>query len=44
MGADTTRITWQVMEMLSSTIFNCLIYKGYGQRISQRDHRPGKRV
>lgn len=29
------------MDMLSSTIFNCLIYKGYGARIAQRDHRPG---
>jgi len=30
-----------VMSLLSSTIFDCLIYKGYGQRVSQRDHRPG---
>ncbi len=36
-GLDRTR----VMDMLSATIFDCLIYKGYGQRISQRDHRPG---
>lgn len=27
--------------MLSSTIFDCLIYKGYGQRVSERDHKPG---
>eukprot|EP01138_Halocafeteria_seosinensis_P005651 gb/GECG01005777.1/.p1 GENE.gb/GECG01005777.1/~~gb/GECG01005777.1/.p1 ORF type:complete len:359 (+),score=56.28 gb/GECG01005777.1/:1-1077(+) len=31
----------QVMQMLNSTIFNCLIYKGYGQRVSERDHVPG---
>ena len=31
----------EVMEMLNSTIFDCLIYRGYGQRIAQRDHRPG---
>lgn len=31
----------KVMNLLSSTIFNCLIYKGYGQRVSERDHRPG---
>jgi len=31
----------QVMNMLSSTIFDCLIYKGYGQRVSERDHKPG---
>lgn len=30
----------QVMEMLNSTIFDCLIYKGYGKRISDRDHYP----
>ena len=30
-----------VMDLLSSTIFDCLIYKGYGQRVSDRDHRPG---
>lgn len=36
-GADRTK----VMELLSSTIFDCLIYKGYGQRVSSRDHRPG---
>ena len=27
--------------MLSGSIFDCLIYKGYGQRVSERDHRPG---
>ena len=31
----------QVMDMLTSTIFNCLIYKGYGQRVAMRDHKPG---
>lgn len=31
----------KVMDMLNSTIFDCLIYKGYGQRISERDHKPG---
>lgn len=31
----------KVMGILSSTIFDCLIYKGYGSRVSQRDHRPG---
>lgn len=31
----------QVMKMLNSTIFDCLIYKGYGQRVSERDHIPG---
>jgi 3-hydroxyisobutyrate dehydrogenase-like beta-hydroxyacid dehydrogenase len=31
----------EVMKLLSSTIFDCLIYKGYGQRVSERDHRPG---
>lgn len=30
-----------VMQMLSSSIFDCLIYKGYGERVSERDHRPG---
>merc|ERR1712196_314988 len=30
-----------VMHMLSGSIFDCLIYKGYGQRVSERDHRPG---
>jgi len=31
----------QVMNLLTSSIFNCLIFKGYGQRVSQRDHQPG---
>lgn len=31
----------EVMEMLTSTIFDCLIYKGYGQRVAMRDHKPG---
>lgn len=31
----------QVMTLLNTSIFDCLIYKGYGQRVSQRDHRPG---
>lgn len=30
----------KTMEMLNSTIFDCLIYKGYGQRVSERDHFP----
>ena len=30
-----------VKDMLTSTIFDCLIYKGYGQRVAERDHRPG---
>lgn len=29
-----------MMKMLNSTIFDCLIYKGYGQRVSERDHLP----
>ena len=24
----------------SSTIFDCLIYRGYGQRVAARDHHP----
>ena len=31
----------EVIKLLSGTIFDCLIYKGYGQRVSERDHRPG---
>jgi len=31
----------QVIKLLSSTIFDCLIFKGYGQRVSERDHRAG---
>lgn len=30
-----------VMGMLSETIFDCLIYRGYGQRVSERDHKAG---
>ena len=30
-----------VLEMLTSTIFDCAIYKGYGGRIARRDHAPG---
>lgn len=31
----------EVMNMLNSTIFDCLIHKGYGQRVAERDHVPG---
>ena len=27
-----------MMEMLNSTIFDCLIYRGYGDRVAQRSH------
>lgn len=27
-------------DLLTQTIFNCLIYKGYGQRVALRDHAP----
>ena len=30
----------QFMKLMSDTIFNCLIYKGYGQRTSEFDHTP----
>jgi len=30
----------QLMRFLNSTIFDCLIYKGYGQRVSEKDHVP----
>lgn len=30
----------EVMKMLNSTIFDCLIYKGYGTRVAERDHYP----
>lgn len=30
----------ELYRMLSETIFDCLIYKGYGQRVSQFDHKP----
>uniref|UniRef100_A0A7S2SSK4 6-phosphogluconate dehydrogenase NADP-binding domain-containing protein n=1 Tax=Rhizochromulina marina TaxID=1034831 RepID=A0A7S2SSK4_9STRA len=36
-GLDRT----QVMDLLTSTIFDCLIFKGYGERVATRDHRPG---
>ena len=29
-----------VRSLLTDTIFNCLIYKGYGQRVARRDHAP----
>jgi len=29
-----------VIRFLSSSIFNCLIYKGYGDRIAAFDHDP----
>ena len=32
----------QMMDMLSSTIFDCLIYKGYGMRTAHRQHTPGQ--
>lgn len=31
-----------VMTMLNSTIFDCLIYKGYGDRVAARSHVPGE--
>jgi len=31
-----------VMSMLNSTIFDCLIHRGYGDRIAQRSHVPGE--
>merc|ERR1712232_823838 len=30
----------QFIKLMSSTIFDCLIYKGYGHRVSTRDHHP----
>ena len=30
----------ELHKMLSETIFNCLIYKGYGNRVSKHDHKP----
>ena len=30
-----------LMEMLTTTIFDCLIYKGYGDRVANRKHQPG---
>ena len=32
----------KVMTMLNTTIFDCLIYKGYGDRIASRSHVPGQ--
>jgi 3-hydroxyisobutyrate dehydrogenase-like beta-hydroxyacid dehydrogenase len=32
----------KMMEMLTSTIFDCLIYKGYGMRTAKREHMPGQ--
>lgn len=29
-----------VRSLLTDTIFDCLIYKGYGQRVGRRDHAP----
>lgn len=31
----------QAMEFYSSTFLNSIVHKGYGQRVSERDHRPG---
>jgi 3-hydroxyisobutyrate dehydrogenase-like beta-hydroxyacid dehydrogenase len=30
----------KMMTLLNTTIFDCLIYKGYGQRVADRDHFP----
>ena len=30
----------EVMRFLNSSIFDCLIYKGYGHRVAARDHEP----
>ena len=30
------------MTMLNTTIFDCLIFKGYGNRVAQRSHVPGE--
>eukprot|EP00300_Choanocystis_sp_HF-7_P031035 c40100_g1_i1.p1 GENE.c40100_g1_i1~~c40100_g1_i1.p1 ORF type:complete len:344 (+),score=70.50 c40100_g1_i1:36-1034(+) len=32
----------KMMEMLTSTIFDCLIYRGYGMRTAHRQHIPGQ--
>jgi len=32
----------ELHKMLSETIFDCLIYKGYGHRVSTHDHKPYK--
>ncbi|RLN55858.1 hypothetical protein BBJ28_00004441 [Nothophytophthora sp. Chile5] len=31
----------QAMQFYSNTFMNSVIHKGYGQRVSERDHRPG---
>ncbi|DAZ99216.1 TPA: hypothetical protein N0F65_008083 [Lagenidium giganteum] len=31
----------QAMQFYSNTFLNSVIHKGYGQRVSERDHRPG---
>jgi 3-hydroxyisobutyrate dehydrogenase-like beta-hydroxyacid dehydrogenase len=30
----------EIHKMLSESIFDCLIYKGYGHRVSNHDHKP----
>jgi len=30
----------QFVSLMSSTIFDCLIYRGYGHRVAARDHHP----
>lgn len=35
-GVDRERF----VSLMSSTIFDCLIYRGYGQRVASRDHHP----
>ena len=30
----------EIHKMLSESIFDCLIYKGYGNRVSKHDHKP----
>lgn len=32
----------QVIGLLNTTIFDCLIYRGYGHRVAARDHAPYK--
>lgn len=34
----------EVMDMLSSTLFDCLIYNGYGKRVAARSHIPGQEM
>lgn len=31
----------QAMQFYSNTFLNSVVHKGYGQRVSERDHRPG---